>query len=341
VRSVQAPHLMERFLVSAIVAVLLIRAYLTLTGFPQMGGHGLHIAHMLFGGLGMLIALLASLTLLGPRVRVFAATVGGAGFGTFIDELGKFITSNNNYFFQPTVSLIYVIFVLLFIAGERLGNEANPTRQERLAQATDVITGAVVDGYPVGVRDVAMKLLKESDAANPIVPALQGALARIDAAPDPRPGLTAVTSRRVADAYAWLVEQGWFLRLVLTIATVAAVFSLRQLSVTILADTSNSRVQLYLDSTGGLLLLANVVAGVLLLIGLLRLHGSRLTAYHWFRRAVLVSLLMGQPLAFYAQQWTALLGLGLNLLLLSAVEYGMTRESALALVPKSGDTECG
>jgi hypothetical protein len=326
---VQAPHLMEGFLVSAVVTVLLIRAYLTLTGFPQIGGHGLHIAHMLFGGLGMLVALLASLAFLGPRPRAFAAVVGGAGFGAFIDELGKFITSDNDYFYQPTVALIYVIFVLLFIASERLGHEAHPTQTERLAQATDVVTGAIIDGYPASERDLALRLLNQSSPTNPLVPALRGALLRIDAIPDPRPGVAAQMSRRVAGAYAWLVEQGWFLKLVLTVAAVAAVFSLRELTVSLLVDPQNRRVQVYLASTAGLLLIANLIAGALLLIGLVRLEHSRLTAYHWFRRAALVSLLLAQPLAFYAQQWTALVGLALNLVLLSAIEYGIGRETAI------------
>ena len=125
-RSVEATTLLERFFVSAVVAILLIRAWLALTGYPQIGGDGLHIAHVLFGGIGMLIALLASLTFLGRRSRVFAAIVGGAGFGAFIDELGKFITSDNNYFYQPTIALIYVVFVLLFIAGERLATDSHP-----------------------------------------------------------------------------------------------------------------------------------------------------------------------------------------------------------------------
>ena len=56
-RNMEATRLLERFFVSAVVTVLLIRAWLGLTGYPQIGGGGLHIAHMLFGGIGMLIAL--------------------------------------------------------------------------------------------------------------------------------------------------------------------------------------------------------------------------------------------------------------------------------------------
>jgi hypothetical protein len=35
----------------AVVAVLLTRLYLNLTGFPHIGAGGLHIAHLLWGGL--------------------------------------------------------------------------------------------------------------------------------------------------------------------------------------------------------------------------------------------------------------------------------------------------
>src|SRR6185369_15433338 len=97
-----------------------IRFYLKVTGYPQISPEGFHIAHMLFGGFLMLIALLLVFSFLSRAAVHLAAIIGGLGFGTFIDELGKFITSDNNYFFQPTIAIIYVIFVLLFLLSRAL-----------------------------------------------------------------------------------------------------------------------------------------------------------------------------------------------------------------------------
>jgi hypothetical protein len=329
-RTLQAPMLLERFFVSAVVAVILIRVWLGLTGYPQIGGDGLHIAHMLFGGIGMLVALLMSLAFLGQRTRHFAAIVGGAGFGAFIDELGKFITSDNNYFYQPAIALIYVVFVLIFIAGERLATDSHPTPDERLAQALDVITSAAIDGYPKRERDQALRLLAESDPKNPLVPALETALAQIAATPEPGESLAAREATRVARSYTWLVGQRWFLTLILGLAVLATLFSLRSLSITVLADPVDRRLQAYVESTAGLLAMATLIGSMLLIIGLLHVRGSLLSAFRWFRRSVLVSLLVAQPLAFYEQQMTALVGLALNLVLLSAIEFGIARESAPA-----------
>jgi hypothetical protein len=319
--------LLERFFVSGVVAVILIRAWLGLTGYPQIGGDGLHIAHMLFGGIGMLVALLISLAFLGQRSRLLAAIVGGAGFGAFIDELGKFITSDNNYFYQPAIALIYVVFILIFIAGERLATESHPTPDERLAQALDVMTTAAIEGYPERERDQAVQLLTESDPKNPLVPALENALARIAATPEPGESLAEREATRIARSYSWLVGQRWFLALVLVLAVLATLFSLRSLSITVLTDPADQRLKVYVESTTGLLSIATLIGIMLLAVGLVHIRGSLLDAFQWFRRSVLVSLLVAQPLAFYEQQMTALVGLALNLILLSALEFGIAQES--------------
>ena len=115
-RNVYARDHLEIFLVSAITSLLLLRFYLKEAGYPQVGNGTLHIAHMLWGGLLMLIAIITSLSFLGVRAQRFTALVGGVGFGIFIDELGKFITRDNNYFFRPTIGLIYAIFAVLYLA---------------------------------------------------------------------------------------------------------------------------------------------------------------------------------------------------------------------------------
>ncbi|MFC1956436.1 hypothetical protein ACFLWZ_08000 [Chloroflexota bacterium] len=111
-RNIYAETLLEDFFVSAVASVLAIRLYLQVTGFPQFGFGPLHITHMVWGGLLMLIALVILLAFLDHRTKVIAEVLGGIGFEAFIDELGKFITRDNDYFFQPTVALIYAIFVL-------------------------------------------------------------------------------------------------------------------------------------------------------------------------------------------------------------------------------------
>src|SRR5256885_17250506 len=107
-------ELVDSFLVSAVATLLVIRIYLEASGYPRLGGEGLHIAHVLWGGLGMLVAIVLLLGFLSPGTRHLAAIVGGAGFGAFVDEIGKFLTSDNDYFFKPTAALLYVLFVLLF-----------------------------------------------------------------------------------------------------------------------------------------------------------------------------------------------------------------------------------
>jgi hypothetical protein len=96
------PLLVDSFLIVGALTVLALRVYLAAAHYPQLGGNGLHIAHVLWGGLLMVVAIGMLLSLLTWTWQLTAALIGGVGFGLFIDELGKFLTSDNNYFFKPT-----------------------------------------------------------------------------------------------------------------------------------------------------------------------------------------------------------------------------------------------
>ena len=108
------------FVVATVVAVLLTRGLLATAGYPQIGGGGLHVAHVLWGGLLMAVAFVLLLSFAGPVVRPVGAVVGGVGFGLFVDEVGKFVTADNDYFYEPTAALVYVVVVALVLAAEML-----------------------------------------------------------------------------------------------------------------------------------------------------------------------------------------------------------------------------
>lgn len=49
----EAPSYLQAFVLSGVVTVLVARAFLQAAGYPQLGGGGLHIAHVLWGGVLM------------------------------------------------------------------------------------------------------------------------------------------------------------------------------------------------------------------------------------------------------------------------------------------------
>jgi hypothetical protein len=133
-RSVVRRSHAESYLLTSLVAfaasVILTREFLQLTGFPQIGNSVLHIAHALWGGLLLFIAVLLPLAFANRWAFQASAVLSGLGIGLFIDEVGKFITQANDYFFPPSLSLIYGFFLLcvfLYLLFRRSRQE-NPRR---------------------------------------------------------------------------------------------------------------------------------------------------------------------------------------------------------------------
>ncbi|MEI2776468.1 MAG: hypothetical protein V9G19_10970 [Tetrasphaera sp.] len=109
-------------LVALAASVIVTRTYLEVTGYPQIGGGDLHIAHAIWGGLLLYVAALLPLIFVNNWALTASAILNGVGAGLFVDEIGKFITRNNDYFYPPAAPLVYSFFlltVLLFVLLRR------------------------------------------------------------------------------------------------------------------------------------------------------------------------------------------------------------------------------
>ncbi len=106
----------EKYILTSLVAfavtVIGTRLFLEITGYPQIGNSVLHIAHALWGGLLLIVTVYLPLAYANRWAIQASAVLGGIGIGLFIDEVGKFITQANDYFFPPALPLIYG-FILL------------------------------------------------------------------------------------------------------------------------------------------------------------------------------------------------------------------------------------
>jgi hypothetical protein len=317
------------FFVTAIVTELCIRTQLYLTHYPQLGGHGLHIAHLLWGGVFMLTALAILLSLLGRRARQAAALIGGVGFGFFIDELGKFITADNNYFYKPAAGLIYLIFLGLYLGSRAYQRHRGLDDDEKVRNAVELIGEATRGPFKLEYRDQALALLADVPPSHPLRDPLVALANDIDTTPNPDPPWY----RRLADAtavrYRRWTEHGWFHGAVFAVFAAWALAGLvlvLGLVLSLTFDDHAARAEFERDSFGHLnflnlaSLVSTAVSCVMVAFGLMRLaRRQRLDAYAWFSRALLVSIFVTRVFTFVESQFGAVFGLAIDVLLLISV----------------------
>ncbi len=171
VRRVTAMQDFEVFFVTSVATILLVRMILAATGWPQLGGGKIHFAHLLWGGIGMLLAFILFMAMQGRLWDFLATLSAGIGFGLFLDELGKFITSDNDYFFQPAVAIMYVLFVVLFFLFRALGRVDKMGPETALVNSFDFAKEAVMRAMSRGERDEALYVLGRADQSDPMVQA--------------------------------------------------------------------------------------------------------------------------------------------------------------------------
>lgn len=128
--------LAERYLLISLISfaasVLVVRLFLELTNYPRVEFGNIHIAHVIWGGLFLFAAALLPIMYANRWALFWSALFSGVGFGLFIDEIGKFITQTNDYFYPPAAPLIYACFLLTVLIYAQFRRPRPTTTREDL-----------------------------------------------------------------------------------------------------------------------------------------------------------------------------------------------------------------
>ncbi|MFC1710253.1 hypothetical protein ACFL0F_01150 [Patescibacteria group bacterium] len=338
IRNIEFGYLAELFLINSVLSIVAIRVFLHLTGYPQLGGGGLHIAHMLWGGLLMLIALFMLLFFLDKTTRFVAAIIGGLGFGTFIDELGKFVTSDNDYFFKPTFAFIYLIFIIIFFSIRWVIKSRPFTKKEYLVNAVEYIQYASTGDLDREKRNTMKKYLVKSGLGKKDIKDFFDLIRILQKTPSEM-GLYKKLRTKIEGYYEIVVAKKWFLKLVVAIFVIRAVSVILQVlfytyftafvedGVTKLPKLNEfvSNISNYNFFDWGSLVSA-IAVNVLIIIGLYSLRKSLKSGLVWFRRSTLLSLFVYQFFAFYHDQLLALAGVIGDILLYYVLNYIISKQ---------------
>jgi hypothetical protein len=332
VRNVRTVEHLTTFVVSGVATVLVTRLLLRLMGYPEIGGRGLHIAHVLPGGLLMLVSIVLLLAFIGPVVRPAAALVGGIGFGLFIDEVGKFVTADNDYFYRPAAAIMYLAFVLLVLGVQFLANRRPIDPREHLANAVDHAVEGVAGGLS---RRRLAKASEQVRAAGPDVQGRDEVRRLLAATPRDEVELAAPVDAAwtaVQRGFDRLAQHRWAPRVILTVLVVQVVGA-PLIAIWIRYD----RGHLLSDVPVIGVVIGSALSAVFTVRGVLRLRaGDRARAVRLFELSVLVSLLVTQVFQFAGTQFAAVGGMVLDLTLLGllgAEQDRLQRQSQPRPVP--------
>lgn len=326
-------------LFSFVATISVVRSFLVITGYPQIGSGTLHIAHVLWGGLILYIAAILPLIYLNPRLHAIGAILSGVGMGLFIDEVGKFITRQNDYFFPAAAPIMYVFFLLLVILMTMIRRPKAVDGRAELVQAFEVLREQLYRPLdPVEresiERDMTIVINNDPDTLHQEMAKRLLEVVHLDprTAPETRPAWWLRFARKLEE---WQTEQRLTRALGAGMVVLALVTLKNPVQVYLEHAIPNSALVAYLQSHVGrqiapadALILYNtrlvleILVGSLLLVSVaLIAAGKKRLAYDLGYLSLLISLVVLDLILFYFEQFSTVVIVAFQFILLFGVIF--------------------
>jgi hypothetical protein len=332
-RSALGPSAAEAFVIIAIATILITRLYLDLTGYPQIGGGDLHIAHALYGGALMMLALIIGWMALGFGARAACVVMGGIGFGLFLDEVGKFVTKDNDYFYGPSAEIMYILVVVILV-GARVVRDFRPlSAQECLASAAGIAADGVARGLAAHRREVGLALVDraaETGADRDDARRVRELLEAVDPAPDRLRRLQHGALALIPNVFRsprWVPVVGWLL--VLGSFFTASLGALGAALGGYFYEHEHVSVALDGLNIASVILFASAVLtlGIALPAMVARRRTNAVWPLRWLRNAALIFTLLNALVDFATEGFAALIALSIGLFAMAILSYQLDRET--------------
>jgi hypothetical protein len=335
IRNIHGADAVEWFLFLAIATILITRLYLRVTGYPQIGSGQLHIAHALWGGVLMILALVISWLFLGSTPRLVSIILGGIGFGLFLDEVGKFVTKTNNYFYGPSAEIMYVVVVIVLLIARIVRDLKKPTVLEALANAAAIATDGVGHGLPARLRsqaDAHLDVAAGRGADEQVIDHIRGLIDASNDTPDVLTRLRIASGRLMPR---FLLER-WVVTVVGWILVVASAMLLVAWTLARMHDPATLAVidhYFELGHSGPATRILVITGAATLVLALPATiawtrASTALWPLRWLRLAAMVFTFSNALVDFALEGFSALINLGLGLIVLAVVSHYLVRRTA-------------
>lgn len=309
---------LEYFMFSAALSVVGTRAYLAVMDYPVVGSGIIHVAHVLWGGILMMIATFIILIFHNREMKVVGTLISGVGFGLFVDEIGKFITKDNDYFFQPTISIIYVLFITLYIIVRYIDAYQEPSDTEYAANAIDVLKEAAIVGMDTDRKRTIQSYLSNISDKHTVANAVHITSRKISTRKSKKVGAILTLEKAIRLSLDRFISHPLFGRFVISSFSIVSAISVYIFTLDLLYDRSFVQLVIVASST---------ISMIIVLLGMYYYHhDDRLSGYRMLELGLKVSIFVTNIFLLYRNQLGSFFRVIVAVVVWTVLQYAIENE---------------